>query len=88
MKRMLDLGAGGGHTKITNQEIWQNWAIELNKEAFLSVAEESFPPHLSGLEKNSPLQSITCVIVFPLARVASETPAERGKHQPKRICPN
>lgn len=48
-------------------KIWQNSATELTKEAFLSVTEESFPSHLSGLENLSLLRIINCwVTFFPL----------------------
>jgi hypothetical protein len=45
-------------------------ATELNKEAFPDVTEEYFPPHLSGLEKISPLQINKCVAFFLLTRLA------------------
>ena len=45
-------------------ETWQKPATELNEEAFLQVKEESFPSHLSGLEKIMPLLTIHGVAFF------------------------
>lgn len=66
-------------------EILWNSATELNKEAFLPVTDESFPPHLSGLEKINPLGVISCSVAsFPLTGCrlkdtcwARETAAEK-----------
>jgi len=50
-------------------EIWQDLATELNKEAFLSVKEESFPPHLSGLEKIIVIMNLNQLDFLPLTGV-------------------
>jgi hypothetical protein len=50
-------------------EIQQDAATELNKEAFLPVTEETFPPQLSGLEEISPLQMVNRITFFPITVV-------------------
>jgi hypothetical protein len=57
--------------------------MELSKEVFLIVAEESFPPHLSGLENIGLLQSIDRPVLSPLhfTRLESHVSSEPNSNQ-------